>query len=386
MQEYAGKLRVGLFPRKGQMIGLSDRVHRMAGTQTAAKNAPAKASDAAPSIGARMSDRSRLSRENLLSFIIVSARDTALDIAEIEAISRFAEDRFDYYELLVVASAPPKDWQDRMRDLATGIPNARIITIDTAMCYEELAMVALRHAIGDYIVSLHPGEIGVSEVERIIEQLSSGEHDLVKAVHAPGAVPASERLAATLVGWAIRIATGQKIQSFQARAFALSRTAVSRLVNMGGALKFFRILDLSGHFPQAEVVVAGPRRRRFLDALSEKIHLAADLVSLSASRLIRTLAFICFALSVASMMVTLGSFLIWVFKSDVAPGWTSLTMVSSLLFAANFGVLAAVCLGLYQLIHQNEPDALDLMTTELSGGDFFHRESRLNVETGEGEV
>jgi hypothetical protein len=57
-------------------------------------------------------------------------------------------------------------------------------------------------------------------------------------------------------------------------------------------------------------------------------------------------------------------------------------MVFSLLFGANFGVLAAICLGLLQLIRQTAPDAVDLFTTELSGGDFFHNSNRLNVDAG----
>ena len=66
-----------------------------------------------------------------------------------------------------------------------------------------------------------------------------------------------------------------------------------------------------------------------------------------------------------------------------APGWTSLSIVLSLLFSANFGVMAAICLGLLQIIRQSTPDPVELFTTELSGGDLFQRGDRLNVEGAE---
>lgn len=91
-------------------------------------------------------------------------------------------------------------------------------------------------------------------------------------------------------------------------------------------------------------------------------------------------------LSVTSLGATVFSLLVWLVKSDVAPGWTSLTMISSFLFAANFGVLSAICLGILLLIRRSEPDDRDSSVTEISGGDLFLRDERLNVETGESDA
>ncbi len=103
-------------------------------------------------------------------------------------------------------------------------------------------------------------------------------------------------------------------------------------------------------------------------------------ISSSAGRLVQWLALVCAALSVGSMIFAGGAFITWLVLDDIATGWTSLSIVLSLLFSANFGVMAAICLGLLQIIRQSTPDPVELFATELSGGDLFLRSNRLNVE------
>ena len=61
-------------------------------------------------------------------------------------------------------------------------------------------------------------------------------------------------------------------------------------------------------------------------------------------------------------------------------------MLFSSLFAANFGVLGALCLGILQLIRQAAPDEADVFSQEISGGDLIFRDDQLNVETDEGHA
>ncbi len=58
-----------------------------------------------------------------------------------------------------------------------------------------------------------------------------------------------------------------------------------------------------------------------------------------------------------------------------------LVMLFSTLFAANFGVLGAICLGILQLIRQGGHGEADIFASEVSGGDLVFKDGRLNVET-----
>ena len=328
----------------------------------------------------------RMQQENLLSFIVVTSRRTETDIQQIEALAAFAKARFAYYEILIVSAAPPAGWLDAMRALGGRIDNLRIVVLDVMRGYEDLGFSALGYAIGDHVVSLFPGEIVENELEDLLITLASGQFGLVKTRHGSG--PATRREAATagIIGRVIRLSTGQEIEAYQARAFAITRGSLSRIQSLGDQLKHFRILNVSNHITQGYVDIGRAPRRSFLSAFGEKLRLAADLVSMSSARLLRTLALICFILCLGSLAATVMSFFLWVFLTEIASGWTSLVMMFSTLFAANFGVLGALCLGILQLIRQAAPHEEEVFASEISGGDLVFQDDRLNVEIGEGST
>ncbi len=329
---------------------------------------------------------SPLSQENLISFTVVSSQNISLDLATLQEVSNYAKHRFCYHEIIVIAAAPVPGWLVAMQEAGRAIPYIRILALDAQHAYEDISMIALNHSIGDYIFNIYPGEISIADLDRITRLMATGKYDAVKAIYTIKKLHRSRRAAETIVGWFIRIASGKRMETFPARAFALNRTALSRLAAYDGLQKFFRILDMSTLFAQARITVDQPPRRGFLTAFKEKIRLTAELVSLSATRLILTLALICFALSIVSIFAMIIAIVVKLSMQSVAPGWASLTVLFSGLFSANFGVLAAICLGLLQLLRQGRDNGADQFVAEISGGDFFHRDEGLNVESGEPTV
>ena len=332
---------------------------------------------------AHSEDLLRMQRENLVSFIVLGTGDPSIDVASAAEIETFAAENFIYFELLILSSSPTVEWRNEFRIFGSKTRSTRVIAIDTIMTYEELASTAMDHAIGDYIISVHPGEITITDLQKIVEYLGSGYCDLVKTAHNSSETGFIERFFATVTSWLAKVLTGKRIQWYQARAYGLSRTAASRITALHGTGKLFRILDLSGFLQQKTIMIETPLQRQLFGQVGEKIRLAFELLSLSAARLIRILALICLSLALLCVFVMFTSILIWVFKTYIAQGWTSLVVILSLLFAANFGVLAAACLGLHQLLRSNEPDFIRTVTTELSGGELYPQDCQLNVETSE---
>jgi hypothetical protein len=328
----------------------------------------------------------RFSEENLISMVIVASGDLVLDESSVRAMSKYAAERFTYYEILLVAAGPSSKWRERMSGILGAFENTRLVMINRAISYEELNATALRYVIGDYVIGLSPGEIGDLEIDRLVNALETGRHDLVKMFFSPSVVPWGQKLTARILRTVILLSTGQRVQAFRARAFGLSRSAISKLQIVGGTSKFFHFLDLSNVIAEAHLTINTPPPRRLLRRFSEKVRMAADLVSLSSERLVRSVALTCFILSMCSAAAVVGAFLIWLLKEDVAPGWTSLTMVFSALFAANFGVFSALCLGLLQVLRQGAPDTIATLTSELSSGEFFRNDDRINVENVTGHV
>lgn len=323
----------------------------------------------------------RLRAENLISFVIVSSVDTDADLAALTAMSDFAAGRFDYYEIIVAAARPSGAWQEQVRQAAARLRNVRIVLIDSPMEFEDLAQAGLRFSIGDLVACVYPGEVSEDELEAMIRTAATGGTDIVKAFFRRADHPATERLAAGIIRFVLKLITGREIQAFQARAFVVSRALLTRMHTVGGAYRFFRLFDLSAIVSEGRIESAAPPRRGILHRFAEKVRLASILISTSASRLILWLALVCAALSLLSGAFGVGALVVWLVMDTVAEGWTSLAMGLSVLFAANFGVMAAICLGLLQIIRQGTPDAIELIASEVSGGELFQHNNRLNVES-----
>jgi hypothetical protein len=333
-----------------------------------------------------MSDElGRLKKENLVSFVVIASNDAATDIKQVTAMSEFSQGSFDYYELLVVASSPGKEWLRRFRQFGSHVPQLRIISIEAALGFDELTAAALRFAIGDLIVCVHPGEIEPGDVEQMMRLCARGDCDLVKAFHPTRAQPMADQLLAAVVRRFLRLSTGREVQPFQARGFAMTRTALTRLQGMADVIRYFRIVDLSGSMLEGSIELRGPSRRGLLTGVGDRFRTASALISSSAARLVLWLAVVCAVLSLSAIGFALMALLLWIVLDDIVRGWTSLAMVLSLLFAANFGVMATICLGLLHIIRQSTPDPIELFATEWSGGDLFSRGDRLNVEGTSGD-
>ncbi|MDA7964132.1 hypothetical protein [Ruegeria sp.] len=329
---------------------------------------------------AQKSAFAQLCRDNLISLILVGEGDIAIDEQGLRQMSRFAKARFDYHELIVIAADPPAEWSSRLRQIGGDIEHLRVLSVDRQSDYEDMVAQALHHAIGDYIMCMAPDAASEDELDQLIGTIAGGRYDIVKAVFDPTLIRRRDRTTARVMSWAMRLLTGHQMESFQARAFVLTRTAMSRLEQMGGILKFFRILDLSAHLSQKRVYVSRRPRRPFLAGFADKARLSAELVSLSSERLVLSFALLCLCLSFLSILATVGAIATRLVLQDVAPGWASLAVLFSALFAANFGVLAAICLGLLQLLRQGRRRRDTDVVSEISGGDLYHSDEELNVE------
>lgn len=326
----------------------------------------------------------RVGRENLVSLLLVASGDIAADRAELARLADHAAARFDFHEIVVAAARPGPDWRRAMAAETGRVAHLRIVTIDLAMDYEELAAAALRFPIGDLVASLWPGEVGPAELDRMLGLCAAGGHDLVRARHAPEAARPADRLADRLGRFGLRLAAGHETVAFPARAVVLTRAALTRIETAGGALRFFRVLALPDRLAAGGVLLPTPPRRPLLGTLGRRLRLAALVVSSAAPRLVLGLALLCLALCLGSAGYTLYALLAWAVLPDIAPGWTSTSVVLSLFFCANFAVLGVLCLGLLRLLGQGAGDPVAAHAAETGGGDLFGRGDRLNVESGEG--
>lgn len=318
--------------------------------------------------------------EILVSLVLIASGDVKSDTLAIKAATAHAQERFAYFEILLIAAAPRVGWLEKLRAASVEMPNVNIIIFDERRHYDELAFYALSLSIGDVIMADEAAEWTAERFDALFSACVTDGNDIAKSVYG-GRMPLRfGRLVISLVRWGLYSFLGRSIETNVLRPFGLTRAAAARIVENGDAWRYFRLLSLDDQFQQARVPLVAGTSPRQLDGFARKTQIAAFLVSASATRILAGIAIFAFLICLISLCYTFYAALTWVFRNDVSEGWTSLSMVLSVLFSANFGILAAVAAGLLKILRNKQDSGPPANAQIISNTDMFALASNLNVE------
>lgn len=323
--------------------------------------------------------------EILVSFVLVSGGDAAGDIRAVRTVSEYAVGRFDFYELILLASAPDRAWLSDVRASLGTVPNIRVIVLEDKQHYDDEVFHALQLSIGDVVACDETASVSTAVFGDLLESCLERNSELVKTVATVRKGFSLERMVLGAVGFGLYAFLGRRIETDVLRAVCVNRAAATRIGESNDALRYFRLLVLSDQFREDRVPVAGSTRTNRLDGLARKTQISAFLLSSAAARILSGVAVFALLLCVLSLLYTVYALVVWFVLDDVSRGWTSLSIVLSALFASNFGVLAAVSLGVLEMLRNRRGQRPPSMMQEINNADLFAQAKNLNIEIAENE-
>lgn len=321
--------------------------------------------------------------EILVSFVLVSNGEARTDLDAVKRVSAYAGARFDFYELILLAAAPGRDWLETVRAEAVDIDNIRVIVLEEKQHYDDAVYSALQLSIGDVVICDETAASTAKVFDDLLESCLVDGNELVKTVASGTRRFSPERIVLRLVRFGLYAFVGRRIETDILRAFCVNRAAATRISESNDALRYFRLLNLSDQFREDRVAVEGTSRGSRLDGILRKSQISAFLVSAAASRILSGIAVLSLLLCLLSFAYTIYAVLIWLFLDSVSQGWTSLSLVLSVLFAANFGVLAAICLGVLEMLRSSRAQKPPALMQEINNADLFAQAKNLNIEIAE---
>lgn len=323
--------------------------------------------------------------EILVSFVLISGGDAATDVAAVRTVSDYAAGRFDFYELILLASAPGRAWLDRIRESIGQVPNIRVVALEDRQHYDDAAFTALQISIGDVVVCDETASVSTRVLGDLLESCLEKGNELVKTVATGRGGSLIERAVLGTVKFGLYAFLGRGIEKDVLRAFCVNRAAATRICESNDALRYFRLLGLSDQFREDRITVEGTARTSRLDGLARKAQISAFLMSSAAPRILAGVAVLALLLCVVSLFYTVYALVVWLVLADVSKGWTSLSLVLSALFAANFGVLSAVCLGVLEMLRNRRAQRPPATVQEINNADLFAQAKNLNIEIARNE-
>jgi hypothetical protein len=309
--------------------------------------------------------------DTLVSVVVVSPRGKHVSADVLAAVRELLAERFEFSELVVISAS---DEDPDTSDPSTS--SVRRIRCEGRPSFDELAALGYAEAIGDVVVAASADELGLFGLETVLAPLLAGD-DLVRV----------RRRRANLFGRIgsklVEAVTGRIVDSRFYRTLGVSRTLLSTLASHPEQVAFLRFAETRAVAKQTVLVVDAPAPRGGLRYHAGRIDLTVRLVAEAAPRLLRFSAATCAVFAAGALALLLYVPLVWLFKAEVAEGWTSTTLLLAGWMFVQSAAMSAICLGAGRLLDRTGAKTRPWrVVSDLSTGRVFPAARILNVEGG----
>lgn len=326
-----------------------------------------------------------MARFDLFVSVVLVVRDAEARIADdLARVHAMLVEACSEHELIVVDNASEDATFDRAAEVARALPDIQVYCLSRAVDRDAATFAGIENAIGDYVVVLEPTAAQIAFVPQMIEAALAG-HDLVfaEARGGPRRRSPGGRLLAGLYRRAFRWSTGLDLEAELLHYRLISRQVINFLLQHENAALMLPTLPSVAGYPKTKLSYV-----ESTDALTVQGDLASQaergigmLLTVTAlpARLTTVVSLLAGFLNVlyAGYVV-----LIYLFKDDVAEGWTTLSLQISgmfFLFSIVLALLSEYVIRIFQ-------GGLGRPTYHV-GREFrspaLSREERLNVLRGD---
>jgi hypothetical protein len=314
---------------------------------------------------------------------VVVFEDRLPETSSIKALADQLASRFMDSEIVLVANGVDDAAAVALKAMTEQVPDLSVLFLASRLDGDEATLAGIENAVGDWVLLVEAGASTIGALPQLFDRLDQG-FDVVIGRSPDGARSAGpRRLAISMYFSLYRMLNGVDITMDRVPAKLLSRAAALHLLRSPDGEALLRAQHIPGGFPTTTIDMpaeaAGPGRP-FFRSLGKAVRL---LVSSGAA----PLRFISMTALTAALIAVLYSgyvVAIYLFKADVAPGWTTISLQVALLmflFSAMFAVLAEYVV---QIHSSSAARRRHVVSRELRSP-LTRRGARLNVVDSQGE-
>ena len=276
-----------------------------------------------------------------VSVVAPLGSDSAIVEAFVAEVMGVLRDNYANYELVLVDDGSGDDTALKVAALLNAYECIRLIRLSRRFSLEVAIAAGLDSAIGDYVVVMLPN----SDPPRLIPDMirdSRSRHGIVFGVRADRSdQPPLTRAAIGLFYWCAKRFLKLAIPENATYFLVMNRQAVNAITRIKDKHRHLRVLSAYVGYDSKSFVYqpinrhGGSSRRSFF----EVVNVAIDIIvanSIHPLRLVSWLGLFAGTVNAAYVCYILG---IYLFKPDVAPGWTTLSLQTAGMFFLVFLVL-----------------------------------------------
>ena len=317
----------------------------------------------------------KLNEDILVSVCFSELSATTEGFSALKIVARDLSERYRFYEIVLVCDEATSG---NFLPLVQEIPNVRLISVRPGASRYKRRAIAAEEAIGDVVVITRAAEVPAIDMIDMIEK-ATGQGQIILSVR-----PRPYALHKVVTGPLIALgrAAGFKAGTRDMHTIALPRTLLNQVLSHPDPDLALRFPPRDPRMPidyvnAADVTEQKGDKPGFYDRLilihKLLMHLAPSLLYLV------TLAsgLLCL-LGIVFAFYVLG---VWLFVSDIQPGWTTISMLLSLTASFLGAAIFGLGIGLQRLLGQLRDDVFENVAQEVNKVDLFGEiASDLNVD------
>ena len=238
------------------------------------------------------------------------------------------------YEIIVIDNASTDDTVQKLRALASnnGLPNIQVSALTKEVDFEVAACAGIESCLGDYVAVLNPLYDDFNQIERLVDAAISGVDVVFAYNEKQPRTTLPYRACAELFNLLYKTTKNIDIAKDSPQYRLMSRKVVNYILQHSSLSASYRHLPITGGFSKqtvnytASVDHIRPRR------LNESFDRGIKLLISSTRAPIRLANFLCVFAAFANIIYSLYVVFIAILKSDVTPGWITLSLQQSGMF------------------------------------------------------
>jgi polyisoprenyl-phosphate glycosyltransferase len=313
--------------------------------------------------------------------VVIVVNRTVASSDSLAQLANVLEQQVANFDLVLVANGVDTDTGLRLKELVLSEPDTTVVFLSETVHDDLARLVGIEHAVGDHVLFFDPGEHDASMVPAILAPLRDG-YDVVAGVIPELLVerrPLSRLLFETYLLMYRRM-TGIEMERHPSGLRALSRAAALFVAGRPNGELLLRSRNIGSGFPATSVTVplAKPFVRHAWTEGKDWSRGLSLLLSVSTVPL-RGASHIAMLGGVISMLYATYVLAIFLFKENVAAGWTTI----SLQLAALMFIFSLLFLFLTEYIIQihaaNPPRSRRYLVLRELRSTLSRRSLRLNI-------
>lgn len=286
------------------------------------------------------------------------------------------------YELIIVDNASTDESVAILKDLTgeNGLPNLQVYALTKEVDIDTGSWVGLENALGDFVAVIDPEADDIALLPQMLDKAVSGA-DVVFAHNQQRAIKGvAYRIAFSVFNMLYKTFNGIHLAKEAPHYRLLSKRVINFILQHPQPAMAYRHLPATGGFARANLQYSATTRVFRNTHLSESIDRGMRLLVSTTRAPMRLVTSLSMFGAAANLLYSVYVVAIALFKSNVSPGWTSLSLQQSGMFFLLSLVLMVLGEYILQMVSLSNEGPLYHVGQEFTSARMTRRE-KLNIET-----